>query len=158
MSTQRPTVGCVVHYYHTDNDVEGKCPNAALVTHIWAAGCVNLEVSPNGYHIQPGQRDAVDGAVDRVRTSVPYSEEPKPGHWCWPPREPVERRVGMRTERCALNGEQIRAVHDLARDVGAGHLPVETAVALIELSVGWSREEAERVIKQGRFAPSKAAA
>lgn len=158
MSTQRPTVGRIVHYYHTANDVEGKCPNAALVTHVWSDECVNLEVAPNGYHIQPGQRDAVDGVVERVRTSVPYSDEPKPGHWCWPPREPVERRVGRPERPFALNGEQLRAVHDIARDVCLHHLPLETGVALLELSVGWSREDAERVLKQGRLAPAKTAA
>lgn len=153
MSTQRPTIGRIVHFYATTNDVEGKCPNAAMVTHVWSDECVNLDVAPNAYHCAPFS----DGEINRAPTSAPYSDEPKPGHWSWPPREPAERRVGQRTERCALNGEQIRAVHDIARDVCLHHLPLETGIALLELSVGWSREDAERVLKQGRLAGAAAA-
>lgn len=72
--TQKPSVGRVVHYqsYGTPGGEHLPEPRAAIVTSISAEGHISLAVlSPTGMFFNP---------------SVLFSEEPKPGHWNWPPR------------------------------------------------------------------------
>lgn len=74
----KPTVGRIVHYYSETADEElNKKPHAALVVHVYANpdAYVGLQV----FARLPKEYD--------MRTSAPFSETPKPGHWSWPPRE-----------------------------------------------------------------------
>ncbi len=66
-----PTVGRIVHTMTGD----GPEVEAAIITKVWNPTCVNLCVfSPAG--------------VPGARTSVVFSESPKPYSWFWPAREP----------------------------------------------------------------------
>lgn len=70
----KPTVGRIVHYqaYGTPNGEFPSVPRAAVVTQVHTDTCVDLCVmNPSGLFFN---------------TSVVYSEEPKPGHWNWPPK------------------------------------------------------------------------
>lgn len=72
---QKPTVGRIVHYqsYGTPNGEFKPLPRAAVVTAVHLDGEVDLCVlNPTGMFFNQ---------------EVQYSEEPKPGHWNWPPRD-----------------------------------------------------------------------
>lgn len=69
----KPTIGRIVHYqsYGTPGGEYTAEPRAAVVTEVHADNLVGLCVlNPTG---------------QVFRRSVPFSEEPKPGHWNWPP-------------------------------------------------------------------------
>lgn len=71
----KPSVGRIVHYqaYGTPNGEFESVPRAAIITdvHNEEKGEVSVCVfNPQGVFFN----------------RVPYSEEPKPGHWNWPPR------------------------------------------------------------------------
>ncbi len=74
-----PSVGRIVHYqsYGTPGGEHGSLPRAAIIT------CL---VSPTAT-----EPDRVGLAIFNptgvfFNTSVPFSAEPEPGHWSWPPR------------------------------------------------------------------------
>lgn len=75
MSEQKPSVGRIVHYqaYGTPGGEYKSVPRAAIITDVTEGSTtVGLCVlNPTGQFFN---RD------------VPYSEEPKPGCWNWPPR------------------------------------------------------------------------
>jgi hypothetical protein len=72
---QKPSVGRIVHYqsFGTPGGEYLPAPRAAVVTQVnGEAGSVGLCIlNPTGQFFNQ---------------SVPYSAEPKPGHWNWPPR------------------------------------------------------------------------
>ena len=74
---QAPTVGRIVHYqsYGTPGGEYLPAPRAAVVTEVGSLGVpapVGLCIlNPTGLFFN---------------ANVPFSEEPKPGHWSWPPR------------------------------------------------------------------------
>lgn len=111
MTEQKPSVGRIVHYqsYGTPNGEFLPEPRAAMITEVrevtdtkrvspdWTfevIGGVMEAVTPAGH------RFPVDQLPKRFEVSVvifnptglyfkenlPYSDEPKPGHWSWPPR------------------------------------------------------------------------
>lgn len=72
----KPSIGCTVHYqrYGTPGREYKSEPSAAIITEVVneEEGIVHMTVlNQIGFHFN---RD------------VPFSEEPKPGHWNWPPR------------------------------------------------------------------------
>lgn len=70
----KPSIGRVVHYhsYGTPGGEYLPEPRAAIITAVSDSTPVGLAVlNPTGMFFN---------------TSVPFSEEPKPGHWSWPPR------------------------------------------------------------------------
>jgi hypothetical protein len=72
----KPTIGHIVHYQSrgSKDGVFEPLPRAAIVTEVddISGTMVGLAVlNPTGFFFD---RD------------VPFSEEPKPGHWSWPPR------------------------------------------------------------------------
>jgi hypothetical protein len=70
----KPTVGRVVHYqsYGTPKGEYKSQPIAAVVTKVGEDDTVGLAIlNPTGMFFN---------------TAVPFSEEPKAGHWNWPPR------------------------------------------------------------------------
>jgi hypothetical protein len=72
--SQRPSVGRIVHYqsYGTPGGEYKSLPRAAVITQVHTDECVDLCVmNPTGLFFN---------------TSVQFSEEPKGGTWCWPPR------------------------------------------------------------------------
>ena len=72
--SQMPSVGRVVHYqsYGTPGGEYLPEPRAAIISEVQSEDLVGLVVmNPTGLFFN---RD------------VPFSEEPKPGHWNWPPR------------------------------------------------------------------------
>lgn len=72
---QKPSIGRIVHYqrYGTPGGEHKAEPSPAIITAINDVAtqqCQLFVMTPNGvYH-----------------NNTPYSEEPKPGHWNWPPR------------------------------------------------------------------------
>lgn len=71
----KPTIGRIVHYqsYGTPGGEYLPEPRAAVITEVLTDVVVGLCVlNPTGQFFH---------------RSVPFSEEPKPGHWNWPPRE-----------------------------------------------------------------------
>lgn len=74
MAEQKPSVGRIVHYqsFGTPNGEFPPKPTAAIITDEYGETTVSLYVLyPNGFS---------------SKLSVPFSAEPKPGHWNWPPR------------------------------------------------------------------------
>lgn len=70
----KPSIGRIVHYqaYGTPGGEFPSVPRAAVIAAVHTDTCVDLVVlNPNGLFFN---------------TSCNYSEEPKPGHWNWPPR------------------------------------------------------------------------
>lgn len=68
-----PTIGRIVHYqrYGSPNGEHKAEPSPAVITQIHPDGDAQLFVmNPNGCYFN----------------KTPFSEEPKPGHWSWPPR------------------------------------------------------------------------
>lgn len=71
----KPTVGRIVHY-HIEDSTE---PYAALITAVNPDDTVELNVfAKRGSPLKNGQFG--EGII------ASFSEEPKPGHWTWPPR------------------------------------------------------------------------
>ena len=79
---QIPTIGRTVHYhsYGTPGGEFLPEPRAAIITQVHLPGRFHDEVgqsvglavlNPTGLFFNP---------------EVPFSEDPKPGHWSWPPR------------------------------------------------------------------------
>ncbi len=73
MSTVEPTIGRVVHYrsYGTPGGEYLPEPRAAIITAVNADDASLCVLNPTGMFFNE---------------HVAFSEEPKPGHWSWPPR------------------------------------------------------------------------
>lgn len=74
----KPSIGRIVHYqsYGTPGGEYSPEPRAAVVT----------EIHPEaGYTMLVGLC-VLNPTGMFFNRAVPYSEEPKPGHWSWPPR------------------------------------------------------------------------
>lgn len=70
----KPTIGSIVHYqrYGTPGGEHKAEPSPAIITKVLENNeCMLFVVNPSGLYFN----------------QTPYSEEPKPGHWSWPPRE-----------------------------------------------------------------------
>lgn len=78
---QKPSVGRIVHYqaYGTPGGEYKSVPRAAVVTQV-------LEVAPEGAEGLSVGLCILNPTGQFFNTAVPYSSEPKPGHWSWPPR------------------------------------------------------------------------
>lgn len=73
----KPTAGRIVHFYSdTADESLNQKPHAAIITHVYESPVfyVGLLV----FARLPEEYD--------MRTSALFSEEPKAGHWTWPPR------------------------------------------------------------------------
>jgi hypothetical protein len=73
-SIPQPTIGRMVHYqkYGTPGGEHKAEPSPAVITKVLddAGKCALFVMNPNGCYFN----------------ETPYSDEPKPGHWNWPPR------------------------------------------------------------------------
>ncbi len=71
---QKPSIGRTVHYqrYGSPGGEHKAEPSPAVITQVHADGttCQLFVMNPNGLYFN----------------TTPYSEEPKPGHWNWPPK------------------------------------------------------------------------
>lgn len=72
---QVPSIGRIVHYqkYGTPGGEHKSEPSAAIITKVIngeTQECQLFVMNPNGVYFNP----------------TPFSEEPKPGHWSWPPK------------------------------------------------------------------------
>lgn len=80
---QKPSVGRIVHYYEPANrDAADYEPNAAIIVEVYPEGTVGLYVFPPLF-FPPDDKDHTKPAY---KQHIHYSENPKPGHWSWPPR------------------------------------------------------------------------
>lgn len=71
----KPTIGRIVHYHVDPQDDSNLEAQAAIITAVPRGGTdVDLTVFPP-------RTDFVTLA------DVPYSEQPRGGHWSWPPRQ-----------------------------------------------------------------------
>ena len=74
MEQQKPSIGRVVHYqkYGTPGGEHKAEPSPAIITKVEEDGmtCHLFVMNPNGCYFN----------------KTPFSPEPKPGHWNWPPR------------------------------------------------------------------------
>jgi hypothetical protein len=71
---QKPSIGRIV-LYHRFGSPGGEHkpePSPAVITKVFGDGttCQLFVMNPNGLYFN----------------ETPFSEEPKPGHWSWPPR------------------------------------------------------------------------
>lgn len=78
---QKPSVGRIVHYHTPGHGSYQVSPplRPAIITAVNDDGTVAL-------HVFFGDGERHEGIHDAGRLTVPYSEEPKAGHWSWPPR------------------------------------------------------------------------
>ncbi len=76
MDEPKPTIGRIVHYqkYGTPGGEHKAEPSPAIITKVSEDGttCSLFVMNPNGCYFN--------------ETPFANSEEPKPGHWNWPPR------------------------------------------------------------------------
>lgn len=75
MNNQKPSIGRVVHYqrYGSPSGEHLSEPSPAIITQVLdeeTLACQLFVMNPNGVYFNP----------------TPYSEQPKSGHWNWPPR------------------------------------------------------------------------
>jgi hypothetical protein len=72
--SQKPSIGRIVHYlrYGSPGGEHKPEPSPAVVTKVLddTGRCQLFVMNPNGLYFN----------------ETPYSVEPKPGHWSWPPR------------------------------------------------------------------------
>jgi hypothetical protein len=80
---QKPSVGRIVHYqsYGTPNGEYKPLPRAAIIT----------EVIIPQTNVEPAPIESVGLCIMNptglfFTQGVKFSEEPKPGHWSWPPK------------------------------------------------------------------------
>ena len=90
MSEQKPSVGRIVHYhsYGTPGGEYTPQPRAAIITELYNPGdssVENLVVDSAGTQTTVGLC-VLNPTGQFFNRYVPYSEQPKPGHWNWPPR------------------------------------------------------------------------
>lgn len=79
---QAPSIGRIVHYhsYGTPGGEYLPEPRAAIIT------AVGMEPLPDGWPPHPVALAVLNPTGMFFNTDVPFSPEPKPGHWSWPPR------------------------------------------------------------------------
>jgi hypothetical protein len=75
MAEQKPSIGRIVHYqrYGSPGGEHKAEPSPAVITQVideTSQECMLFVMNPNGLYFN----------------RTPYSPEPKPGHWSWPPR------------------------------------------------------------------------
>lgn len=74
----KPSVGRIVHFYpNTADDDLNKVPHAAIITYVDFT-----EIEVDVYVFVPSRFKG----YSQNFSGVPFSENPKPGHWTWPPR------------------------------------------------------------------------
>lgn len=84
MPEQKPSVGRIVHYqsFGTPKGEYKSQPVAAVVTVV-----VTEPVDETGKDLRERVGLCILNPTGMFfNTDVPFSEEPKPGHWNWPPR------------------------------------------------------------------------
>lgn len=74
----KPTVNRSVHFQHETPELYPK-PLAAIITAVGDDGSIDLTIFMPP--IPPTGAATLQG-----RIGAPFSENPKPGHWNWPPR------------------------------------------------------------------------
>ncbi|QJD49579.1 hypothetical protein HWD32_gp01 [Gordonia phage Secretariat] len=79
----KPTIGRIVHYHShgTPNGEYPQAPHAAIITAVYPAGIVGL---PNNGVVYVGLC-ILHPTGWFFNQMVPYSDEPVPGSWSWPP-------------------------------------------------------------------------
>lgn len=82
-----PTIGRIVHYhsYGTPNGEYTPEPRAAIVTAVPDLLAEGPNSGPDGY-VPAVSLCVVNPTGLFFHTEVKFSEEPRPGHWSWPPR------------------------------------------------------------------------
>lgn len=97
---QRPSIGRIVHYHSHGSAVQDDGtqlyhsePRAAIITavperleHEPYDGCPNGKRDINGTPMWIASLTVLAPAGIFFNETVPYAEEPTPGHWSWPPR------------------------------------------------------------------------
>ncbi len=75
---QQPSVGRIVHYqsYGTPGGQYLPEPRAAVITEVF-----DQEDNPGGVSLA-----VLNPSGMFFNQDVPFSQDPKPGHWNWPPR------------------------------------------------------------------------
>lgn len=86
---RQPTVGDSVHYqsYGTPGGEYLPEPRAAIVTQVCAVDCAQTSDEEPRIEYAVGLC-ILNPTGQFFNTSVPYAEEPTPGHWNWPPLRP----------------------------------------------------------------------
>ncbi|KJF21944.1 MULTISPECIES: hypothetical protein [unclassified Rhodococcus (in: high G+C Gram-positive bacteria)] len=98
----KPTVGRIVHYqsYGTPGGEYLPEPRAAIITQVCTVD--RAQTSDEEPRIEYAVGLCVLNPTGQFfNTSVPYAEEPTPGHWNWPPTAGVESVIAPRDcSRC----------------------------------------------------------
>jgi hypothetical protein len=79
---QKPSIGRIVHYhsYGTPQGEYEGLPRAAVITE------VDEDYGPSSLLSRRVGLAVLNPTGMFFNQNVPYSEDPKPGHWTWPPR------------------------------------------------------------------------
>jgi hypothetical protein len=79
----KPSIGRVVHYhsYGTPGGEYLPLPRAATITEVGSA-----QLTPGADPVEVVGLCVMNPTGLLFNQRVPFSEDPKPGHWSWPPR------------------------------------------------------------------------
>lgn len=72
------SIGRIVHFVFQDEETKELKTRPAIVVQVWSDDCANLQVFTDSDNDKQSNTE--------WKTSVIYSEEPKPYSWHWPNR------------------------------------------------------------------------
>jgi len=84
----KPSIGSIVHYhsYGTPNGEFKPEPRAAIITAVRTRETTSLTDAELTFEVTHVSLCVLNPTGMFFTQDLPFSEDPKPGHWSWPPR------------------------------------------------------------------------